>query len=151
MKIFSFSLLAFNYSAMRFFLKPYLLNTFTLWLVANLLTGVSTGEHANTIFTAALALSLLNFTVKPILNILFIPINFLTMGLFRWFTAVMVIYLVTVIVPSFSIGPFNIQSFSYAGIIIPTITLGKFSSLLVTTFAITLIGNLLSWIFKSEG
>ena len=135
---------------MRSLLKTYLLNAFTLWLVASFVAGVNYSHHAPTIFAAALVLSLLNATVKPILNILFIPINFMSLGLLRWVTTVIVIYLVTITVADFHIGPFTIASFTFLGVIFPSVYLGRLTSLIAVSFTISATNNLLHWIFKSE-
>ncbi|SJZ67134.1 phage holin family protein [Anaerorhabdus furcosa] len=56
-------------------------NTISLWIVNYLFTGVeiSSGE---TLMILAIILSLLNVTIKPILNIFTFPVTLLTFGLF---------------------------------------------------------------------
>ncbi len=57
------------------------LNAFALWLVDQLVAGIHVGGAAP-LFFAALVLGVLNAILRPLLLILTLPINFLTLGLF---------------------------------------------------------------------
>ena len=63
------------------FLVNLLLQGILVYATAYVLTGVSIGGYADALL-AALLLALANTFVKPILNILTLPITILTLGLF---------------------------------------------------------------------
>ena len=78
------------------------------WLIATLAIIVSSyilpGVHVNTFLaalTTALVLGLLNLILKPLLVLLTLPINILTLGLFTLVINAAIIMLATVIVPGF--------------------------------------------------
>ncbi|MFM7426151.1 MAG: phage holin family protein [Elainella sp.] len=52
---------------------------------------------------AALAIGLINSTIKPVLSVLALPINFLTLGLFSFVINGLCFWLAAVLVPGFSV------------------------------------------------
>jgi putative membrane protein len=56
-------------------------NAFALWLANTYITGFSLSAPVLGLITIALTLTVLNFTLKPVLTILFSPIIILTLGL----------------------------------------------------------------------
>lgn len=80
------------------------------WFIASLAIVVSAyllpGVHVKNILSAlatALVLGLLNLVVKPILVLLTLPINILTLGLFTLLINAAIIMLATLIVPGFTV------------------------------------------------
>jgi putative membrane protein len=96
----------------------------------------------------AFALGLINLLVKPVINILLLPINLVTLGTFRWVVNVAALYVVTVIVPDFKIVPFEFVGFSYQGIVIPAVSFNLILSFIVITFLISLVSSFLFWLSK---
>ena len=87
------------------------MNLLIHWLIASLAIIVSAyilpGVHVENFLTAlatALVLGLLNMIVKPILVLLTLPINILTLGLFTLIINASIIMLATVIVPGFEVA-----------------------------------------------
>lgn len=72
---------------------------------AYLLPGVEV-SGAGAAFLAVVVLSLLNAVVKPVLLILTLPINFLTLGLFTFVINALVILLASALVPGFRVDGF---------------------------------------------
>lgn len=52
---------------------------------------------------AALAIGLINSTIKPVLSLLSLPLNFLTLGLFSFVVNGLCFWLAAVLVPGFSV------------------------------------------------
>ncbi len=69
---------------MRTLLLRWLLNTLALWLVSQLYAGVSfaPGSTLADALVAGLVLGLANALIRPILLLLTLPLNLLTLGLF---------------------------------------------------------------------
>ena len=98
---------------------------------------------------AGLVLSVLMLITKPILKILFIPINFLTFGIAGLFIDVVVMYILTLIMPEVVISAATIAGFSWAGFVIPSIHLSYIWSLIAVSAAVTVITHMLHGV--SEG
>jgi len=133
---------------MKKYLRLYLYNFISLWIVANIFAGINFKGGYQTLAITALALTLVNLLVKPILNLLFLPLNLLTLGLFRWITNVAALHLVTIIVPGFEISGFNFPGFSYGNFVILPAYLSRFLVLVIASFVISFIISFLSWLNK---
>jgi len=79
-----------------------LINSFAVFVTAYLLQGV----HLESFLTAvivAVVLGITNTVLKPILVIITLPINIITLGLFNFILNGLMILLVSVLVPGFSV------------------------------------------------
>ena len=83
-------------------LKQILGSAVTLLLLAWLVPAVSFGSWF-TLVLAAIVLLFLQAVIKPILKLLFLPVTFVTFGLFSIVINVAIIWLATFLVPGFTI------------------------------------------------
>ena len=74
-----------------------------LWIAQRFLDGVSFTGSLTILFEAALVLGLINAFIKPLLNLLTLPIRILTLGLSSLLLNVLFVWLITVIFPELSI------------------------------------------------
>jgi putative membrane protein len=116
-------------------LKPIIVSAVTLFLLSWVLPTVSFSNWT-TLLLAAVVLTFIQALVKPILKLIFLPINIITLGLFSMVLNVVLLWLVTYLVPGFSI-----QAMVLFGV-----SLNQFFSLLVTSFLISLIQNMVDFI-----
>jgi putative membrane protein len=87
------------------FLIHWLITTVAVLIAAYLLPGV----HVKGFFAAlvtALVLGLINTFIRPILLILTLPINILTLGLFTFIINALLIMLTSAVVPGFDVRSF---------------------------------------------
>lgn len=134
---------------MKKYLRLFLINLASIWLAVFLLEGVGYQDGFKTLALAALVLTLINFLVKPLIKILLLPINLLTLGMFRWLINVISLYLTTLIVPQFTIVPFRLPGFSYQGFSFPSLNLTALWALVVTSLLISLTTTTLVWLAKN--
>lgn len=88
-------------------LLQWLVNALALIVVANVLPGFT----ISSLFTAlvlAVVLGVLNVIIRPILLLLTLPINILTLGLFTFIVNALVISLASTIVKGFDITSFGV-------------------------------------------
>jgi putative membrane protein len=133
---------------MKKHLRSFLISFFALWLAAYFLKGVSYSGGWQTLGLAALALTLINLLIKPLIKLLLLPINLITLGAFRWLVNVIVLYLVTLLIPQFQIKPFVLTGFAYQGFVVPTISLGTFWAYVVTSLVVSLVSTFFYWLAK---
>lgn len=81
-----------------------------------------------TLIGAGIVLALLNVIIRPILKLLFLPINIVTLGIFSWIINVFILWLATRIVPGFHIEPTIFLGYR----------LGEFGSFVLMTFMLSL-------------
>ena len=87
------------------FLLKLLVNGLAVFITGYILQGV----HIDTFFTAlivAVVLGVINVFLKPILFILTLPVNIMTLGLFTFILNALLIMLTTTLVPGFTVDNF---------------------------------------------
>lgn len=86
-------------------LISFLLTGLVIMLTAYVVPGVTVSTFLSAL-AVTLILALLNLFVKPVLLLLTLPVNILTLGLFTFVINVLIIYLAAAIVPGFRVNSF---------------------------------------------
>jgi putative membrane protein len=101
-----------------------------------------------TYLVAGLVLTLLLMILKPILNVLALPLNIITLGLFSFVINVIIFYILTVLVVGIIISSFTFPGFSFAGFIVPKIYFNTFFAFVLVSFLQSFMVSFLSWLIK---
>jgi len=128
---------------MKYILRCFLFNAFSLWLTGQIIPGIQINGGWQGTLTTSLVLTLLMLIIRPLLKILFIPINIMTFGLLAWAVNVIVVYLLTFLVPAVVIIPWIFPGFSYFGFIVPSFPVSYILSLIIVTVILTVFTNIL--------
>lgn len=128
------------------FLKTTAVNFLSLFLISRFIKGIDYGGDFLVLFWASLALFLLNLLLKPILNLLLMPINLLTLGASRWLINIFVFLLLSWIIPQFKISGFIFPGLTFAGFVVPAMNLSFFLTLILISFVFEAMVHLLWWI-----
>lgn len=109
-----------------------------------IVTGFRIDNNVETILIASVVLVLVNFFVKPLVNLISFPINMITLGFFSLIINGLMLYITAYLVGGMSIesGMFTIN---YFGIDLPTIALTSWYITIVA--AATLISGI-NWILR---
>lgn len=95
------------YEMLKQFLVRSACNAAGLWVAASLLSGINYDGSHWVIIVAALIFSAVNMFIRPLVMLLSISAIILTLGLFTLIVNALMLYLVTVIYPSFEITSFG--------------------------------------------
>src|SRR5579872_5113357 len=133
---------------MRTILRHTAFNAFSLFLLPQFLSGVKIAGGLPTYIIGGFVLALIFIFVKPILSLISLPLNIMTLGLFSFLSNVVLIYILTVLVPAISIRSFNYTGGSNAGFVIPKMHVNAFFAYLVAAMVLSLIDIFLSWVTK---
>lgn len=128
---------------MKYILRTFIFSIFALWFTNQLIPALQIPGSWQILAIAGVVLGLLTLIVKPILRILFIPINIITFGLLSWLIHVIVIYLLTIFMPEVRIVDFTFPGLSWAGFIVPQTHLSYYASLVAISLTITVIHDML--------
>ena len=131
---------------MKKILRAALFNSIAIYLASQLLEGVSYSEDIKILLLAGIALTLANYIVKPVIKIVTLPINFITLGFFSWVIDVFILYLVILFVPEFSVAGFAFEGFSYNGFSAPAMVFSQFWALVVSSLVIAILVNIFKYI-----
>jgi len=97
---------------------------------------------------AGFCLTLLFLVLKPVLNIISIPLNALTLGFFSVVTNGILFYLLTVFIPNVTIKAFTFYGVSFAGFIIPKVSINIFFAFIIIALLQSLIFAFIKWVVK---
>lgn len=86
-------------------LISWIVSAMVVFSIAYIMPGVHVADFTTSL-VVALVLGIINAFLKPILLLLTLPINLLTLGLFTFILNALLILLVTRIVPGFSVDGF---------------------------------------------
>ena len=126
---------------MKYLVRVFLFHSFSLWLVSQILPALTIHGGWTVLLFAGLILSLLMLLVAPILRILFIPINIITFGLMSWAINVIVLWLLTIFVPNVTISAWTFPGASWAGFVIPSVSLSYGFALIAVSLAVSFLVN----------
>src|SRR6266571_5364237 len=91
----------------RKFILRWLVNFLGLWAAAELMSGsINYNDKIRVLVIAALIFSLVNAIIRPLLVLLALPAIVLTLGLFTFVVNAFMLYLVTLVYPSFQLRSF---------------------------------------------
>src|SRR3989344_6927222 len=106
---------------MKRILRHFTIDTYSLWLTSQVAAGMIFEEGIKTLIIAGVAVTLVSVFAKPIINILLLPLNMITFGVFRWVASAVVLFLVTLVIKQFKIVGFHFPGFNNVWIDIPAI------------------------------
>jgi putative membrane protein len=101
-----------------------------------------------TFLLGGLALTILFFVLKPILSLLTLPLNIITLGMFSFVVNVIIFYLLTVFVTSITISAFTFPGLSFAGFVVPNIYLNTLFAFVLISFLQSVVVSFLTWLIK---
>ncbi len=133
---------------MKTIVREIAIYTLSLYLLPMVIPGLKITGGFLTLLIGGGALVLMFLIIKPIFNIITLPINILTLGLFSIFTNVIILYLLTLFVSGISILPFIYPRTEFFGFIIPKIYFPMFFAYIYTAFVLSFIVSFLRWLVK---
>ena len=107
-------------------------------------------KDAQTIITVALILSLFEIIVKPVLNLLLLPITIITLGAIRIIINTIGLFLATFLINEFSIGVIDQPSSIFQGFTIPKLHFEGIIAYIVTSISLSFCYNIFSFIVKKK-
>ncbi len=133
---------------MKRIIRHYVIATFSLWSVSQIAQGIIFEEGFKTILLAGLGVTLTSILAKPVINILLLPLNMITFGLFRWLSSAIIFYLVTLILTEFKITGFSYPGLSTEWFDIPAIKLAGIGAYVGFSLLYSVIASFIYWVRK---
>ena len=123
---------------MKKFLKFILLFYFTLYTVNELIHNLHFQNGIWTILEVSLILTIFELFLKPIIKILLLPINILTLGLFRIVINTLGIYIALFLISTFTTSDFWIYTYHFTGLF------AVFATSIIINFIFTIINSIVT-------
>lgn len=134
---------------LRLLLRTIAINLLSIYIVTQVLGGVIIyyGGY-KTLLYAAFAITIVNLFVRPVVNLLLLPVHLITLGAFRWIANIVTLYVVTWMIKDLQIQQYYFGGASLGILNIPAINFSAFGSFVVVTLALTVIFHMLYWLFQ---
>lgn len=123
---------------MKRILKYFVIDTVSLYMIGQHVSGLVFSQGTKTLLLTGAVLSLSTLFIKPIINLLLLPLNLVTLGLFKWVGYAITLYIVTLLVTDFEIRAFAYASINLTGTI----------ALILFSFVLSIVTSIISWVMK---
>jgi putative membrane protein len=133
---------------MKKILRHFLINLLALWVATRVIPGLTYSGGIKTLLLGTLIFMVINWALLPLLKVLFLPINILTVGFFGWAVNVVGFYVLTVVFPQFKLLPFVFPGANLAGIAIPSLSLNLLEVAIASSLVVGLISHFLQWLVR---
>ncbi len=137
-----------NIRGVKSLIRSLIINLAALWVTNEVVACFYFARGVETLIATAFVLGVVNLFVKPLINILLLPINLLTLGTLRWVVNVATLYLVTLIVPDFRVVGFFFPGLAYNGFSLPPFSADGILALILSSFALSFVSGFLFWLAK---
>ena len=125
-------------------------NALSLFLVSLLFSGLSiTGGFVNFLIAGAL-LAIFATVLDPIVRIVTLPFNILTLGLLSFLTTLAALFVLTIFYSNVGVHAFTFNGISFLGLSIGKIQLSRLLSFVVISATIYFLNRLLAFVFESR-
>jgi uncharacterized membrane protein YvlD (DUF360 family) len=132
-------------------LRTFVTEGTALYLTTQIADGLHFAKGTQSLVITALALTFAAFIVKPVINILILPINLVTFNFFKWASHGIVLFLVDLALVEFSITSFSFSGLQTDWFSLPAIFLEQgVVAYLAFSFLIAFISGVIHWIFARE-
>lgn len=122
----------------------------SFYAVSYLVAGFHITPTWSAYLVASIVFVVMNWIVSPIVKLLLLPINLLTLGLFRWVASVIVLYVFDLIYSGITISAYNFTGYSSGLLSLPPLHLSLFWVLVVSSFVMSVTYSLFSTLLITE-
>lgn len=133
---------------MKKFIRTIFINAIVLAFTTYIFPGLTYGGDLKALTLASFGFTIINFYLKPIVKLFLLPINLLTLGMLRWLTGVICLFVLTVVLPQIQVKSFQFEGFSFGGFVLPPFFFTPLISLVLASLIISLTTSFILWLFK---
>jgi putative membrane protein len=135
---------------MKKFLKNWLINALGLSVVGWLFPGFKISYQPSDFLLTSLLLTIVIKLIKPLFEVVFLPLNLLTLGVFRWIRTVISLGLVVSLAPGVSLARFSFPGLKLGALEINSFETSSFISLIIAAFLFNLAKKIIHWLIKTK-
>ncbi|OGH23717.1 MAG: hypothetical protein A2958_03080 [Candidatus Levybacteria bacterium RIFCSPLOWO2_01_FULL_38_13] len=133
---------------MRTIIRNIVFYSFSLFALTQIISGVKITGGIETFVLGGAVLSIMFLIIKPVLDLIALPFNLLTLGTFSFLSNTVILYLLTLFVPEIKVTSFLFKGFSYSGFIIPRTEVNQVFALIVSGLTLSAIITFLTWLIR---
>ncbi|MBU2052333.1 phage holin family protein [Patescibacteria group bacterium] len=131
---------------MRAWLSQSLISSLGLLLVGRVYPGLLVPADLLDLFWIGVVFTLLNQLAKPIIKLILLPLNLLTLGLLSWVSQVLVLVITVNFLPTIQVVGFTIPAWYQAGFSVPSLSVNLLGSYILASLALSLTNKILNFV-----
>ncbi len=133
---------------MRKLAQSFFISLIAFFIVAQFIPGIDYGGENVNLLLVSFTFALLAVFIKPFIKMILLPFNLVTFGavgaLINWG----IIFLLTFILPFFSIGSFNFPGYDLVGFMIPSFTSTTLVTASILSIGVSFTSALIYYLMK---
>lgn len=133
---------------MKQLLASIALNSLSIFLTSLLFSGLQVTGGITSFITAGLLLTLLVALLDPIVKIITLPFNIITLGLLSFLSTLAALFVLTFFYSSIKVYPFIFDGISFLGLTIKEMEFSLLLSFIVISATIYFVNKLLGFILE---
>lgn len=133
---------------MKKIIRTFLINLGALYITTQIFPSLVISGGILGLLIGAVAFMVANILLVPLIKVLLLPLNLLTLGLFAWLSNVLALYFLVNVVPYIKVTSYNFPGVYYQGFVIPSMELNAFQTVIVVSFVIGFIIHITHWLSK---
>lgn len=135
-------------SIMKTIIRQTALYGVAIFAIQAIFPGVSVTGGLATYVLAGFILALLFFAVKPILQVITLPLHIATLGLFTFVINAALLYLLTLFFTQIKMAGFVFMGAKISGFVIPKMMINTFFLFVLSGIVISVVVNGVKWVFE---
>lgn len=136
------------YLTMRSIIKNYFLTTISIFTLTQLIPAFVIPGGFYSLLYSSLILWILLFFVKPVINIIALPINIITLNTFSWIIHALIFYIWTILVPAISIHSWVFTGLKIGPVTFSSINLSRWEVIILASVLSLMLIRFLGWVIK---
>ncbi len=127
--------------------KHIFLYAFALFITSSMFDGLTLSGGFQTLLIGGILLAIGFKILRPVINIITLPFNMITFGLFSILTTAFILFLITLVYPSIHVAPFYFHGFNSFGVEIHPFQVTLLLSYVIISATIYLITKIMLSLF----
>lgn len=133
---------------MRYILKKYFVVTVAVYLLTQLSSGFTVTGSWSGLFYSSFILGIFMFIAKPLINILMLPINILSLNLASWLINILIVYLWSYFARNIQFSSWQFTGLTLGPIIVSSYLFVRWQTIIISAILLTALINILDKILK---
>lgn len=131
---------------MKYLLKKYLIIVLSLYTLTQLVNAITITGGWKTFFYAGLLFSILTYIIKPLVNILLLPLNILTLNMISWVVNIVTFIIWTVLIPQVHIDNWIFPGLNIGVAVLTTARIDTIYVYVIGGIIFTLLFRFYNWV-----
>lgn len=133
---------------MKKILRDVFSNTLSIYLTSLLFSGLKVTYDIQSFVASGFLLTIGEYVVKPILSLIALPLQFLTLGLFSFVINAIILLILTQVYKNIHIVAFSFNGIVLLGIRVPAFQANLILSYLIISATIYVLAKTMHWLFQ---